>query len=50
MMEQRLCMCSWRLGYSIRYRISTVDRLSHLEEMEKYMVIRPEPRGVYRSK
>jgi len=48
MMEQRLCMCSWMLGHSIRYRVSTVDRLSHLEEMEKYMIIRLEPRGVYR--
>ena len=31
MMLQRLCLSSWRLGYSLKIRIACLDELSHLE-------------------
>ena len=44
MMLQRLCLASWRLGYSLRVRISHINELSHLEAMRKFMVLRPPKR------
>jgi len=41
MMLQRLCLSSWRLGYSLKIRIACLDELSHLEAMRKYLILRP---------
>jgi len=45
MMLQRLCLASWRLGFSLRVRISHINELSHLEAMRKFMIIRPPKRA-----
>ncbi|RLF23125.1 MAG: hypothetical protein DRN15_07255 [Thermoprotei archaeon] len=41
MMLQRLCLASWRLGHSLKVRISHVNELSHLEAMRKFIILRP---------
>ncbi|RLF22529.1 MAG: hypothetical protein DRN15_08815 [Thermoprotei archaeon] len=47
MMLQRLCLASWRLGYSLKVRIAHVNELSHLDAMRKYIILRP-PKKVQR--
>ena len=41
MMLQRLCLASWRLGYSLKVRIAHINELSHLEAMRKFIILRP---------
>ena len=41
MMLQRVCLASWRFGYSLRLRIAHINELSRLEAMRRFMILRP---------